>query len=122
MPLSDLHLVNCASHVYIFIDEEFIKHQCYLWLAGLPQHASYVDFVEIGVLVCFCALQNHGFDILCSFSAILQHTPRPPLGFSILKAGLKKSVLLSVYNSPSSRDTQCFSSSHGNIRMRIHAC
>ncbi|CAL9756267.1 unnamed protein product [Musa acuminata subsp. burmannicoides] len=79
---------------------------------GLPQHASYVDFVEIGVLVCFCALQNHGFDILCSFSAILQHTPRPPLGFSILKAGLKKSVLLSVYNSPSSRDRQCFSSSH----------
>lgn len=69
--------------------------------------------MEIGVLVCFCALQNHGFDILCSFSAILQHTPRPPLGFSILKAGLKKSVLLSVYNSPSSRDTQCFSSSHG---------
>ncbi|WOL18856.1 piezo-type mechanosensitive ion channel [Canna indica] len=78
---------------------------------GLLQHAGYMNFVEMGVLVCFCALQNHGFDILCSFSAILQHTPRPPLGFSILKAGLKKSVLLSVYNSPSSRDRN-LSSSH----------
>ncbi|XP_042395916.1 piezo-type mechanosensitive ion channel homolog isoform X1 [Zingiber officinale] len=71
---------------------------------GLQQHAGYMDFLKIGVLVCFSALQNHGFDILCSFSAVLQHTPRPPLGFSVLKAGLKKSVLLSVYNSTSSRD------------------
>ncbi|XP_074563118.1 piezo-type mechanosensitive ion channel homolog isoform X1 [Curcuma longa] len=70
---------------------------------GLQQHAGYMDFVKIGVLACFSALQNHGFDILCSFSAVLQHTPRPPLGFSVLKAGLKKSVLLSVYNSTSSR-------------------
>ncbi|KAI3752438.1 hypothetical protein L2E82_24470 [Cichorium intybus] len=55
------------------------------------------DFVEIALLACFCAIQKHGHKVLFSFSAIVQHTPRPPVGFSILKAGLNKSVLLSVY-------------------------
>ncbi|KAJ6319741.1 hypothetical protein OIU78_015200 [Salix suchowensis] len=41
--------------------------------------------------------------MLFSFSAIVQHTPRPPFGFSILKAGLNKSVLLSVYASSTTR-------------------
>ncbi|PPR83382.1 hypothetical protein GOBAR_AA37324 [Gossypium barbadense] len=46
-------------------------------------------------------VHNHGFEMLFSFSAIVQHTPSPPVGFSILRAGLNKSVLLSVYASPS---------------------
>ncbi|KAJ0581861.1 putative Piezo family protein [Helianthus annuus] len=57
------------------------------------------DFVEIALLACFCAIHKHGYDLLFSFSAIVQHTPYPPVGFSILKAGLNKSVLLSVYAS-----------------------
>ncbi|KAI7757816.1 hypothetical protein M8C21_027175, partial [Ambrosia artemisiifolia] len=57
------------------------------------------DFVEIALLACFCAIHKHGYNLLFSFSAIVQHTPSPPVGFSILKAGLNKSVLLSVYAS-----------------------
>ncbi|KAF2298634.1 hypothetical protein GH714_024432 [Hevea brasiliensis] len=34
---------------------------------------------------------------------IVQHTPSPPVGFSILKAGLNKSVLLSVYASQTAK-------------------
>ncbi|CAN6452751.1 unnamed protein product [Victoria cruziana] len=73
---------------------------------GLLDGASALDFFKIVVLLCFCAIQNHGFKMLFSFSAILQHTSHPPIGFSILKAGLSKSVLLSVYSSPTARDSQ----------------
>ncbi|KAK3193919.1 hypothetical protein Dsin_025229 [Dipteronia sinensis] len=66
---------------------------------GLVNHDSSLDFLEIAFLACFCAIHNHGFDMLFSFSAIVQHTPSHPVGFSILKAGLNKSVLLSVYAS-----------------------
>lgn len=66
---------------------------------GLLDHDSSWDFLEIALLACFCAVHNHGFEMLFSFSAIVQHTPCPPFGFSILKAGLNKSVLMSVYSS-----------------------
>ncbi|XP_034226875.1 piezo-type mechanosensitive ion channel homolog isoform X3 [Prunus dulcis] len=66
---------------------------------GLLQHESSWDFLKIALLACFCAIHNHGFEMLFSFSAIVQHTPSRPVGFSILKAGLNKSVLLSVYAS-----------------------
>lgn len=67
--------------------------------AGLLQHESSWDFLKIALLACFCAIHNHGFEMLFSFSAIVQHTSSRPVGFSILKAGLNKSVLLSVYAS-----------------------
>ncbi|XP_021280441.1 piezo-type mechanosensitive ion channel homolog isoform X2 [Herrania umbratica] len=67
---------------------------------GLLKHNSSWEFLEIALLACFCAIHNHGFEMLFSFSAIVQHTPSPPVGFSILRAGLNKSVLLSVYASP----------------------
>ncbi|XP_071738279.1 piezo-type mechanosensitive ion channel homolog [Rutidosis leptorrhynchoides] len=66
---------------------------------GLLERDSSWDFVEIALLACFCAIQKHGHKLLFSFSAIVQHTPCTPVGFSILKAGLNKSVLLSVYES-----------------------
>lgn len=69
--------------------------------AGLLEKESSWDFLEIALLACFCAIHNHGFEMLFSFSAIVQHTPSLPFGFSILKAGLNKSVLLSVYASSS---------------------
>lgn len=56
-----------------------------------------MEFVTIAGLASFCAIQNHGFDILCSFSTIVQFTPLPPFGWRFWKAGLNKSVLLSVY-------------------------
>ncbi|MBA0827009.1 hypothetical protein Goarm_011818, partial [Gossypium armourianum] len=68
---------------------------------GLHKHNSSLNFLEIALLACFCAVHNHGFEMLFSFSAIVQHTPSPPVGFSILRAGLNKSVLSSVYASPS---------------------
>ncbi|CAN1234108.1 Piezo-type mechanosensitive ion channel homolog, partial [Linum perenne] len=70
---------------------------------GLLKRDSSWELVEIAVLACFCAIHNHGFDMLFSFSAIVQHTPSPPVGFSILKAGLSKSVLLTVYASPGNK-------------------
>ncbi|CAM8925338.1 unnamed protein product [Rhodiola kirilowii] len=78
---------------------------------GLLEQASSGDLSKIAVLAGFCAIHNHGFETLFSFSVIVQHTPRPPFGFSILKAGLSKSVILSVYTS-SSRANQFDSSSH----------
>ncbi|XP_020540481.2 piezo-type mechanosensitive ion channel homolog isoform X3 [Jatropha curcas] len=63
--------------------------------------ASSGDFLKIATLACSCAIHNHGFEMLSSFSAILQHSPCPPFGFSILRAGLIKSVLLSVFTSTS---------------------
>ncbi|KNA12549.1 hypothetical protein SOVF_124980 isoform B [Spinacia oleracea] len=63
------------------------------------------DFLETALLACFCAIHNHGFDMLFSFSAFVQHTPYPPVGFSVLKAGLNKSVLLSVYCSSANGDS-----------------
>lgn len=84
-----------------------------LHFTGVPSHTSFKDFIEIGVLLCFCTLQNHGLKMLFSLSAIVQRTPSPPLGFSILKAGLSKSVLLSVYASSCSSDSQSVNSSRG---------
>ncbi|KAH9730055.1 Piezo-type mechanosensitive ion channel-like [Citrus sinensis] len=70
---------------------------------GLLNHDSSWDFLEIALLACFCAIHNHGFQTLFSFSAIVQHTSSPPVGFSILKAGLNKSVLLSVYSASTAK-------------------
>ncbi|XP_027189756.1 piezo-type mechanosensitive ion channel homolog isoform X2 [Cicer arietinum] len=72
---------------------------------GLLQEDSAWDFLEVALLACFCTIHNHGFEMLFSFSAIIQHAPSPPLGFGILKAGLNKSVLLSVYASSSVRNS-----------------
>ncbi|KAI7983485.1 Homeobox-leucine zipper protein REVOLUTA [Camellia lanceoleosa] len=72
---------------------------------GLLESDSSWDFLEIALLVCLCAVHNHGFEMLFSFSAIVQHAPCLPFGFSILKAGLNKLVLLSVYASSTIRDS-----------------
>ncbi|XP_062199124.1 piezo-type mechanosensitive ion channel homolog isoform X3 [Phragmites australis] len=79
---------------------------------GLSYNATAKDFLEIGSIVCFCAVHSHGFKMLFSLSAVLRHTPYPPVGFTILKAGLNKSVLLSVYSSQNSRDGQAHRNSH----------
>ncbi|RVX20452.1 Piezo-type mechanosensitive ion channel-like [Vitis vinifera] len=71
---------------------------------GLLEHDHSWDSLEIAMLACCCAVHKHGFDVLFSFSAMVQHTPNPPIGFSILKAGLNKSVLLSIYSSSTTRD------------------
>lgn len=67
--------------------------------------------MEIALLACFCAIHNHGFHMLFSFSAIVQHFSCTPVGFSILKAGLNKSVLLSVYASKNARSSREHASS-----------
>lgn len=82
--------------------------------SGLRDTNSSEDLLKITVLACFCAIHNHGIDVLFSFSAIVQQTPFPPVGFSILRAGLIKSVLFSVYTSQSTRRQHIFSS-HGTL-------
>jgi len=79
---------------------------------GLSSNAKTKDLMEIGSIICFCAVHSHGFKMLFALSAVLRHTPCPPVGFSILKAGLNKSVLLSVYSSQNSRDGQVCRNSH----------
>ena len=85
--------------------------------AGLLDCDSSWEFLEIALLACYCAIHNNGFDMLFSFSAFVQHTPYPPIGFSVLKAGLNKSVLLSVYCSSSDGD-----SNSGTSGMLISTC
>ncbi|XP_074268978.1 piezo-type mechanosensitive ion channel homolog isoform X2 [Silene latifolia] len=80
-----------------------LTHEILMQL-GLLDRDSSCDFSETALLACFCAVHNHGFEMLFSFSAVVQHTPCHPVGFSVLKAGLNKSVLMSVYSSSSSGD------------------
>lgn len=90
-----------------------------LWIvAGLLEEDSAWDFLEVALLACFCAIHNHGFEMLFSFSAIIQHAPSTPIGFGILKAGLNKSVLLSVYSSSSVRNSD-ESLSYGTFQKHL---
>ncbi|KAF3336299.1 piezo-type mechanosensitive ion channel isoform X3 [Carex littledalei] len=66
---------------------------------GLSTDATTRDFLQIGSLLCFCAIHNHGYKMLLSLSRVIKDTPYPPVGFTILRTGLNKSVLLSVYSS-----------------------
>ena len=79
-----------------------------------------LEFMEIAILICFCAVQNHGSKMLFSFSTIVQHMPCRPFGFSILKAGLDKSILLSVYASPQARDVQSPDSRRGTYQSSLY--
>lgn len=88
----------------------------FCFLAGLLNQATAVEFLPIALLACFCSIHNHGFDMIFSFSAIVQHAPYPPIGFSILRAGLIKSVLLSVYTFGSSENHQ-INTSHGIVLL-----
>lgn len=83
--------------VWCFICQKFYHNptRC----AGLTANASTGDLLEIIVLTCFCIIHNHGYEVLFSLSKILQNAPSLPFGFSLLKAGLKKSAILSVYAS-----------------------
>ncbi|KAK7337825.1 hypothetical protein VNO77_18412 [Canavalia gladiata] len=80
---------------------------------GLFNHIHSGDFFKISILVCFCAIHNHGLQTLLLFSAIVRQTSCPPVGFSILRAGLIKPVCLSGYSPRSgvSRGT------HGRITI-----
>uniref|UniRef100_A0A0E0MWP1 Uncharacterized protein n=1 Tax=Oryza rufipogon TaxID=4529 RepID=A0A0E0MWP1_ORYRU len=84
-------------------------------LSRLSNKSTTKDFMKIGSIVCFCAVHSHGFKMLFALSAVLRHTPSTPVGFTILKAGLNKSVLLSVYNSQNSRNGQADRSTHGLV-------
>ncbi|KAF9681632.1 hypothetical protein SADUNF_Sadunf05G0022000 [Salix dunnii] len=66
---------------------------------GFLSQTSTEDFLKIAALACICTIHNHGFEMLSSFSAVVQNTPCPPIGLTILRAGLIKSVLLSTHTS-----------------------
>lgn len=107
--LEEHHMLLWVVRLIMILFLSVLIHLCQNG-AGLLQCDGW-EFVEIALLACFCAIHIHGFDMLFSFSAIVQHCPSPPIGFSILKAGLNKSVLLSVYASRNSRCRQGHSSS-----------
>ncbi|KAK3441684.1 hypothetical protein EUGRSUZ_B02004 [Eucalyptus grandis] len=77
--------------------------------------------LKIAMLGCFCALHNHGIEILFRFSNVVQQTPFPPIGFNILRAGLIKSVLFSVYTSRSCERQHEFSSNERKIMIHLGA-
>ncbi|RLN25320.1 hypothetical protein C2845_PM07G12060 [Panicum miliaceum] len=108
------NLVNNSVFLYVQTVDGPSSSDDHL-IDGLSNNATTKDFIEIGSIVCFCAVHSHGFKMLFSLSAVLQHTPCPPVGFTILKAGLNKSVLLSVYSSQSSRNDEACRNSHGII-------
>ncbi|BBN02016.1 piezo-type mechanosensitive ion channel component 1/2 [Marchantia polymorpha subsp. ruderalis] len=66
---------------------------------GLWGKAKFQDFLSIAALLCFLAVQSHGFKVLSSLSATIQQSPQPPLGWGILRVGNRRSVLMSVYAS-----------------------
>ncbi|KAF7805147.1 piezo-type mechanosensitive ion channel-like protein isoform X1 [Senna tora] len=82
---------------------------------GLLNHINSEHFLKISILACFCAIQNHGLQTLLSFSAIVRHAYCPPMGYSILRAGLIKPVLISVYN-------PTFSESRGTYEKKMISC
>ncbi|XP_047959723.1 piezo-type mechanosensitive ion channel homolog isoform X1 [Salvia hispanica] len=88
---------------------------------GLVQSDSTWEFLEIALLACLCAIHNHGFEMLFSFSKTVQRTPYPPIGFGILKAGLNKSVLLSVYTTFNFRDHRDNSSHERRVALYLSA-
>ncbi|CAI0551081.1 unnamed protein product [Linum tenue] len=88
---------------------------------GFLSNSDSRDFLKIAALACFCALHNHGFEVLSAFSAIVQHTPCPPIGFSILRAGLVKSILLYVYTSRSKQSSDNNSSHEKMIASYLTA-
>ncbi|KAF3454410.1 hypothetical protein FNV43_RR04857 [Rhamnella rubrinervis] len=88
---------------------------------SLLNKTSAGDFLEMALLACFCSIHNHGFDMLSSFSAIVQRAHCPPLGFRTLRAGLIKSVLLSVYSSRSTEKQQITSSRERMITSYLSA-
>ncbi|KAK4744236.1 hypothetical protein SAY87_010548 [Trapa incisa] len=111
----NLHLVSKLLNQKGSVSSEILRQ------LGLGDINSYEDLLKIMVLVCFCAIHNHGIDVLFSSSAIVQQTPFPPVGFSILRAGLIKSVLFSVYTSQSVRKQHIFSPQERRIMMYLSA-
>ncbi|KAG6429158.1 hypothetical protein SASPL_107200 [Salvia splendens] len=88
---------------------------------GFVKSDSTWEFLEIALLACLCAIHNHGFEMLFSFSKTVQRTPYPPIGFGILKAGLNKSVLLSVYTTFNFRDHRDNSSHERRVALYLSA-
>ena len=100
-------------------DNETGRSDFFQWFnAGLLGRDSMWEFLEIALLACFCTIHNHGFEMLFSFSAIVEHTPSPPVGFSILRAGLNKSVLLSVYTATTSN--YCHDNPSHGMSIKTH--
>ncbi len=55
------------------------------------------DFLKIGALLLFSAVQNHGLKVLSVLSAMVQQSPQVPLGWGILRRGNGGSILMSIY-------------------------
>ncbi|XP_048137346.1 piezo-type mechanosensitive ion channel homolog isoform X2 [Rhodamnia argentea] len=88
---------------------------------GLYECDQSGHLLKIAMLGCFCALHNHGIEMLFRFSNVVQQTSFPPIGFSILRAGLIKSVLFSVYTSRSREKQHEFSSNERKIMIHLGA-
>lgn len=112
-------LVNLSGDLWLHIFSLGFLYSPFFFLVfvGLIDYDSTWDFVKIALLACFCAIHNHGSEMLLSFSAFVRKTPCRPIGFSILKSGLNKSVLLSFYSSRATRSSHASFSSgvNGNI-------
>lgn len=110
---------NNVERINWVYDNETGCSDFFQWFnAGLLGRDSKWEFLEITLLACFCTIHNHGFEMLFSFSAIVQHTPSTPVGFSILRAGFNKSVLLSVYTATT--NDYCHDNPSHGISIKTH--
>jgi len=106
-------LVKCK--ISIAFDTFIYDILCFVNVAGLLNYIHSVDFFQISILACFCAIHNHGLQTLLSLSAIVRQTSCPPFGFSIFRAFLIRPVCLSGY-SPRSSENQ---GTHGISSVNI---
>ena len=79
--------------------------------------AEFVDFLAIGALLLFSALQNHGLNVLSFLSTTVQRSPHAPLGWSVLHRKNGRAILLSVYTNDGVENIQQEPSTQGTRHL-----
>lgn len=83
----------------------FVKLTC-IYRAGIWEKATFEDFLVIGALLLFSAMQNHGLNVLSFLSTTVQRSPHAPLGWSVLHRKNGRAILLSVYTNDTVENLQ----------------
>ncbi|KAG0610440.1 hypothetical protein M758_7G065700 [Ceratodon purpureus] len=89
---------------------------------GIWAKADFEDFLAIGALLLFSAMQNHGLNVLSFLSTTVQRSPHAPLGWSVLHRKNGRAILLSVYTNDNIENLQQENSTEVNwITKRLAA-
>lgn len=89
---------------------------------GIWEKATFEDFLVIGALLLFSAMQNHGLNVLSFLSTTVQRSPHAPLGWSVLHRKNGRAILLSVYTNDTVENLQQEAATQANwITKRLAA-